>query len=398
MENIRGIDELSAVKGLKMVHWNVRSMPKKIDQMRALVADSPIDILTISESWLKPHLHTNLISISGFDVFRQDRSTKPKSKKRGGGLLTYINKKHSSQCEPLLELNTSNENIEVQWILIHRPNCKNVVVCNVYRPPNGNLDKAVDYLDECLKTLNLSKLNLFIIGDLNVNYQNKSAASYKKLHFFMQSNGLSQFINTTTRNTNKSKSLIDLVISNSQFISRSGTLDHYLSDHQPIYLVHKKGRDSRQSVRFEGRSYRHFDRESFKTALLEVDWTEVYSLSDPGESWNFILTNITQILDQVCPVRSFHVKNYRPEWVTNELMEQIQDRDYFYSKAKMTGDEDDWNIAKFLRNQTNANIRKAKRDFIMEELDANADNCKKFWEVIREVIPSDKQQFDRIYC
>ena len=85
------------------------------------------------------------------------------------------------------------------------------------------------------------------------------------------------------------------------------------------------------------------------------------------------------------------MKNYRPEWITNELLELIKDRDYFYSKAKRYGDIDSWNIAKYLRNITNANIREAKKMFILDELKANGNNCKKFWKVIREVIPSDKQ-------
>ena len=208
MAEISDIAGLNAQKGFKLLHWNVRSLLKKIDQIRTLVADSPLDIITISESWLKSHLNTSLISIQGFEVLRLDRGGQSKSRKRGGGLLTYINKSHSSQCEPLLELCTSNSDIEAQWTLIHRPHCKNVVICNVYRPPCGNLEKAVDYLDGCIKQVNLSKTNLFIMGDLNVNYKNKSAACYKKLNFFIQSNGLTQYINNTTRNTDKTKSLL----------------------------------------------------------------------------------------------------------------------------------------------------------------------------------------------
>ena len=70
---INDIEDLGAEKGFKLIHWNVRSLLKKIDQMRAVLADSPLDIITISESWLKPHLHTGLISIQGFEVLRQDR-------------------------------------------------------------------------------------------------------------------------------------------------------------------------------------------------------------------------------------------------------------------------------------------------------------------------------------
>ena len=39
---------------------------------------------------------------------------------------------------------------------------KNVVICNVYRPSNGKLDKATRYLDDCLKTVNMSKVNVFM--------------------------------------------------------------------------------------------------------------------------------------------------------------------------------------------------------------------------------------------
>ena len=53
-----------------------------------------------------------------------------------------------------------------------------------------------------------------------------------------------------------------------------------------------------------------------------------------------------------------------------------------------------WNIPNYLRNTTNAYIRRAKRDFILDELETNKDNCKKFWKVIREVILSDKQPVD----
>ena len=42
-----------------------------------------------------------------------------------------------------------------------------------------------------------------------------------------------------------------------------------------------------------------------------------------------------------------------------------------YKKAKQTSDEDAWNIAKYLRNVTNANIRQARKDFVLAELQEN---------------------------
>ena len=333
---------------------------------------------------------SSIYDIDGFTSYRLDRVGRAGRGKRGGGLLTYVNNKHSSVSESLVELNISGNHVELQWTLIHRPNCKNIVVCNVYRPPSGDLKAALSSLDDCLKTVNTSKLNVFVIGDMNVNYQNKASQMYKKLHFFSQSNGLTQYISNTTRNTDKSKSLIDLALTNSRFINSAGTLNHYISDHQPIYVVHKKSRDVRGSAEFMGRSYRNYNRQNFKDKLQELEWVDYFKINDPEEAWEFIKGRVDKILDDICPLRSFHIKNYRPDWMTNELIEQIKDRDYFYRKAKTTGNEDAWNIAKHLRNVTNSNIRQAKRDFILEELKNNEKDSKKFWKVIRQVIPSDK--------
>ena len=70
MEGIKDINSLNLEKGFKLVHWNVRSLVKKIDQIRALMVGSPIDVLTLSETWLKRHLHSDLVAIEGFDTLK----------------------------------------------------------------------------------------------------------------------------------------------------------------------------------------------------------------------------------------------------------------------------------------------------------------------------------------
>ena len=304
--------------------------------------------------------------------------------------MTLVSARHAEEREEIIDLNKSSPDIEAHWTIIHRPHCKNVVIGNIYRPPKGDLEVALKYMDKCLKGFNLSKLEVFIIGDMNVNYKNKASADYKKVNFFAQSNGLIQVITNTTRNTDKTNSLLDLIMTNSKYISDSGTLNHYISDHQPVFVIKKKGRDNRPKVEFKGRSYRNFDLPVFQEKLIDYDWEEFYRATDPNEAWDCLLTRLMLILDEMCPVRTFLIKNYRPAWITAELIEQIKDRDYFYKKAKSSGEEDDWNIAKFLRNKTNANIRQAKRDFVLEELDNCQANCKKFWKVIKSVVPNNK--------
>ena len=385
------IQSLSNKKGFKIVHLNIRSLTKKIDQLKIMLHGSSIDVFTVSETWLTKSLSSALFDVSDYILLRQDRTSKKGKKvKRGGGLITYIHKKHGAASERVQDLDISSNNIEAQWSVIHRPHCKDVVVCNLYRPPDGDLDKAIDYLGDSAGTFDLDKTDLFLIGDFNVDNKNKSA-EFKKIDFFIKSTGLTQLITNTTRNTDKTKSLIDLILTNTNYIKEAGTLDHFISDHQPIFAIKKKQRDNRPSVEFEGRSYRNYDKALFREQLLGCDWEGLYRIEDHNIAWEFILQRVKPILDCMCPMRKFKIKNYRPEWVTPELLEQIKDRDYFYQKAKQTGDQDDWNIAKHLRNTTNANIREAKKEFILDELETHKSDYKKFWKSIRTVIPDDKK-------
>ena len=387
ISTIRGLSEL---KGFKLLHLNVRSIIKKIDQIRIMFHESNLDVITLSETWLSEDVNSKSVTLEDYILYRQDRDFKAVAKKRGGGLLTYIRKEHAADCEPLDDYNKANGDIEAQWSIIYRPHCKNVVICNVYRPPTGNLANAISYLDEMLKMFDMDKTEVFIMGDLNVNYKCKSSKDFKKLNFFVKANGLSQEIMTSTRNSDKTKSLLDIVFTNSRYISKAGTLEHFVSDHQPVFVVKKKKTDHRPKVEFTGRSYRNYEKAKFETLLLDYCWDDFYQQTDLNEAWACILERVVKVLDGMCPIRSYQIRNYRPEWVTNELLEQIKDRDYFYGKAKNGGDEDDWNIAKNLRNRTNANIRQARKEFVLTELNEHRDDYKKFWKTIRSVIPDDK--------
>ena len=71
-----------------------------------------------------------------------------------------------------------------------------------------------------------------------------------------------------------------------------------------------------------------------------------------------------------------------------ELRDLIKDRDYFYKKAKMTNNKDDWNIAKHLRNVANSGIRQAKANFVLNKLENHKQVSAKFWRELKSIYPS----------
>ena len=180
---VESIQELSKQKGFKVVHFNVRSLTKKIDQCRILFEGGDIDIITISETWLKQCNPDPTIDIGNYFCIRQDRNLANTTKKRGGGLATYIHRKHLDLLQNLVDLSDSNTNYEAMWIKLDMPQCRDIVVCNLYRPPGSKIDKCTKYLERCLASLNTSKTDIFIIGDFNIHFGNNKTQDFKKLSF-----------------------------------------------------------------------------------------------------------------------------------------------------------------------------------------------------------------------
>ena len=77
-------------------------------------------------------------------------------------------------------------------------------------------------------------------------------------------------------------------------------------------------------------------------------------------------------------------------------MERIIDKDKAMAKAKKTNNIDDWNIAKFLRNETGKIIERAKKQFFEDEFNASKGDPKRFWRNIYSIIPKNKNKSEII--
>ena len=135
------IDSLGRTKGFKVLNLNVRSLSKKIDQCKVIFDNSNIDIITLSETWLKTSTPNLAVSLDNYKLVRQDRDLSNTVKKRGGGLVTYIHRKHEDVLQIITSLSASTVNYEALWTQLNMPFCKDILVCNIYRLPNGKLKK-----------------------------------------------------------------------------------------------------------------------------------------------------------------------------------------------------------------------------------------------------------------
>ena len=93
---------------LNLLNINCRSIKNKIHDLHQVIQQVKPDIISCTETWLKPEVHTSGIfpSTLNYQVFRDDRTTN-----QGGGVLIAISRDFICQEQP--ELKTS---CNIQWV------------------------------------------------------------------------------------------------------------------------------------------------------------------------------------------------------------------------------------------------------------------------------------------
>ena len=200
--------------------------------------------------------------------------------------------------------------------------------------------------------------------------------------------GLDQVINKPTRYSAQKDSCLDLICTNSDHISNVCVCNINLSDHEMVLITRKKVKIKQEKITFIGRSYKNYDKAKFSERLLNQNWDSFNNENNnPELLWNTIVDNITKSIDNMCPLKTFKVRSTDKPWFTNEILEQIKDKDRALKRAKKSGKNDDWKLARRLRNDCLKEVRRAKSNFIQDELNTNWNDSKKFWQQINTILP-----------
>ena len=383
------LDSLRTAKGLKICHLNTRSIVNKIDQFRLHFENSGMDVITVSETWLNKDISSNILEMRNYQIFRWDRYYGEIEKsKKGGGLLIYV--LDSSNFTPVMDnsKNISSKDCELQRLELCSDVQKNIVIFNLYRPPTGNVKTFTECLTNvCEDELNIVSKEVVFLGDYNINYLTKKADDTKKLISWQNRFGYSQLIKAHTRVAKKSKSQIDLIITDVEHCTSSGVISLHISDHQPVYLIKKKLRDNRPKVCFRGRTYARYSKVLLSDALTNEIKREFRETVDPNECWELMENFLNKFLDNICPIKTFRSKDNTPAWISHDIITLSRDRDTAWAKAKLTDEDEDWAVARRLRNWANNSIKAAKADYLRSELAENRSNPKTFWRNIKHVLP-----------
>ena len=374
-------------KGFKIVHLNIRSLTKHLDEVYLNLAG--FDIIALTETWLHGNIPDSMVHLSGYKLIRCDRlSANAAVKKRGVGIAIFIRDKYVDYVEPLIELTRVSPDMEQYWIEIKRPYCKPIWMCTCYRPPSGNTKIAFDELSNAISVLDKISYvaELLIMGDLNINYTTKTSSDFKLIKEFERKHIITQIINSPTRITNRVKSTIDLIMTDMLYVSESGVLPVAISDHLPIYLIKKKDRPIKTFSQIKGRTYKKYNKDILVN-LIKTNgrWAEFWNPShDPTQLWDIMLSIIHDAADVLCPYVNIRIRDDTPGWYTKEIIEEVNLKKHYAGELRKSNSTGNYNNLMHSKRKLRRMLTVAKQDLIVSSLNENRSNPRRFWRIINE--------------
>ena len=193
--------------------------------------------------------------------------------------------------------------------------------------------------------------------------------------------------NEPSRVTPKTKTLTDLVITNSvESLSHSGVYPLSISDHSLIYAVRKIGIPRGQPRLIETRNFRHFNESKFKSDLINSTWPLIANFQNVNDAWSAWKEVFIAVVDKHMPCRIVKIRNKPSPWLNSNVKQDMFKRDWLKKKASKSCSPEDWAAYRQQRNLANKEIRHAKKCFYKKQIEEASGDQRSTWKILNDLM------------
>lgn len=215
------------------------------------------------------------------------------------------------------------------------------MVSVLYHPPNSENAKFVQYFDDFLDAASDFEGINIIVGVFNFDLLKPSHYGEKILRStFLQ--GFTQLVNKPTRITDKSRTLIDYIITNNKDLRHRNHLSPKVSDHNILSVNIGKVFPSDNFVTISKRNMKPYDSEVFQEQLMETTWdTNVSNVNVMAE---LFVNTLTQTLNYMCP----EIKIILKEQYLEKKVDNRKYKSYDEGKGQPVRQSSEWGQRSYL--------------------------------------------------
>ena len=377
-------------KGIHLIHLNVNSLLPKIDEIRYIAERTKAAVIGKSESKLDESIFQSEIQIDNYDLLRCDRN------RNGGGVACYIRSDISYVQKDFFP--NVIENIFFEILL---PKTSPITVSIMYRPPSQT--NFLEILNMTFEKVDVDKKEIYILGDFNINmYHNNRyivrdgntisskflSHDIKNYHQFCTMHGLKQLIQSPTRVTCSTSTLIDHILTSAPSrVSQKGVINVGVSDHQLIFCTRKISRiktgGDHKYLNF--RSLKNYTADYYKETLKQVDFPNYENFGDVNEAYSNFFQKLMTVIDKIAPYKSKRVKGNTQKWFDGEVLEKLNLRNKLFKKFKKSRLHIDKELYKKSKYDALKLIAPKKQACFEEKLSETIGKPKELWESLKSL-------------
>jgi len=355
---------------LQLAHLNCRSLLTHFDLFRDYVCSLEHDILALTETCLRSDVADGVVNIPGYNFIRLDRPT------HGGGVAMYI---RDSLRFKVLDHGAILEYIEHLWISVEFDGVF-AAVGVVYRPCGSLLGSFLSFFEELYPDIFLNHDECFCLGDFNIDLLVNTTSSllYRSA---MEGMGLRQVINSPTRVTGTSSTLIDHIFTaDSSLIVRTEVVDlHGVSDHFLICASVNIDINVGEVSPTVSRNLSGIMYEAFFQDLQDIPWHTMYSFPSIDDKVNFFNYVLLALFDAHAPLRQYSSDKSSAPWITPTIRHMKTLRDRARRRFERTQNPATYEYYKSLRNLVNSSTRAEKRAYLESYTAGNQNDSRALW-------------------
>jgi hypothetical protein len=334
---------------IRVGHLNVYHLyPKLADVSVYLSTPEPFHIFGFSETRLNTNIPDVSIQTPGFSVMRRDPVTYGQT-----GLAVYVH--HTVQQFVRRRPDLETKEVECMWLELKTPRKPPLLIGFVYRNPAATFEWYDDFLSMCDRICNTSTL---LLGDFNIDMLKPHPAWDSTITLL----GLKQLVNSSTRITSTTSTLIDHIYSTKpEAISNVSVGNLSISDHYPISCTWSaklpKARKGCHSY-ITYRTFKKFKESEFLSELNNAPFCTIYNLNNPDGALSVWYAIFLNILNRHAPLRRKRVKYASlPPWLNQEIIQAMQKRNELRQQKRFTEYKRERNRVKYL-------VRLARKSFV----------------------------------
>lgn len=250
----------------------------------------------------------------------------------------------------------------------------------VYNPPRNDCSEIIY---ERLQESFVNYSQTLILGDFNIDIRTNSTLA-AKLNSVVDIFGLNCVSVEPTHYYSAGCSLIDLMFTSSpDFVLKFNQVSSPgFSRHDIIFGSLNISRNESDMVTRTYRDFNRIDYSILETAVESIDWSLLYSMTDPNIALDFLNQCLLKLLDHCVPVRVSKPKTN--PWFNNSILNAIIERDIAYQSWKSHKSTETLNQYKRLRNKVTNLINIAKKNYTCETIN-NTSSSKTLWKKLKTI-------------